>query len=90
MTQYKSSESTPVNDILKGKPHGWIQFKGTELCMDVHCKCGELTHIDGMFVYFLKCASCGTVYELNGNIELIERDSSEIGEDVCAIKETDL
>ncbi len=69
---YKSLGETPVNNILKGKPQGWIQFKGTDLCMDVRCKCGELTHIDGDFVYFVKCTKCGTVYELNGHIELLE------------------
>lgn len=70
---------TPANKVIKTGPHGWIQFKGTELCMDVHCKCGELTHIDGMFVYFIKCGNCGAVYELNGHIELIERTDEPEG-----------
>ncbi len=54
------------------RPHGWIQWKGTDVCMDVHCKCGELTHIDGDFVYSVKCPACGTSYHCNGHIELIE------------------
>lgn len=90
-TEFKSlTNDTPVNQILRTAdtvPRGWIQFKGTNLCMDVHCRCGELTHIDGEFIYFLKCTACGTVYELNGNIELIERDPKEID---FNIHETDL
>lgn len=80
--EYKSLGKTPINLLLNNKPHGWIQFKGTNLCMDVHCKCGAHTHIDGDFLYFIKCSECGVVYELNGHIELIERQSSEIDDDI--------
>jgi len=71
--KYLSHGNTLANNVIKAKSHGWIQFKGTDLCMDVHCKCGEHTHIDGEFIYFIKCGNCGIVYELNGHIELIER-----------------
>lgn len=40
--------------------------------MDINCKCGELTHVDGEFCYHVKCGNCGTVYFCNGHIELIE------------------
>lgn len=86
--EYLSLGKTPVNLLLNEKPHGWIQFKGTDICMDVHCKCGELTHVDGSFVYFVECSSCGTVYELNGHIELIERVRESLDEDID-IKKTD-
>lgn len=55
-----------------GQPHGWIQWKGTNVCMDVHCECGELTHVDGDFAYHVKCSNCGAVYFCNGHIELIK------------------
>lgn len=32
-------------------PHGWIQWKGTDVCMDFHCECGEANHYDGYFAY---------------------------------------
>lgn len=54
------------------EPHGWIQFKGTELCMDVHCKCGELTHVDGSYIYMVECGKCGTKYAINGHVQFIE------------------
>lgn len=56
----------------EGKPHGWIQWKGTDVCMDIHCKCGKSSHIDETFVYNVKCPYCGRVYFCNGHIELTE------------------
>ena len=67
-----TQEAWSIQDTYAGKPHGWIQWKGTDVCMDIHCKCGESTHIDADFAYHVKCGSCGTVYFCNGHIELIE------------------
>lgn len=53
-------------------PHGWLQWKGTIVCMDVHCACGHSGHIDGPGQYFLQCPECGRVYEVNGHVEMIE------------------
>ena len=61
-----------VQERYEGKPHGWVQWKGTEVCMDFHCKCGSMSHIDTSFAYFVKCPYCHTVYMCNGHIELIE------------------
>lgn len=52
------------------KPFGWIQWKGTAVCMDVHCLCGEFTHIDAEFCYHIKCKCCGRVYEVDGHVRL--------------------
>jgi len=65
-------EAWDIQEQYEGKPHGWIQWKGTGVCMDVHCKCGELTHIDAEFAYHVKCGNCGTVYMVNGHVEFIE------------------
>lgn len=65
-------EAWNIQDTQVGKPHGWIQWKGTDVCMDVYCKCGDQFHIDSYFAYHVKCPSCGTVYFCNGHIELIE------------------
>ena len=61
-----------IQETFKNKPHGWIQWKGTDVCMDLNCKCGELSHIDAEFAYNVQCPFCGTVYFCNGHIELIE------------------
>lgn len=55
----------------EGQPYGWLQFKGINICMDVHCTCGELVHVDGEFCYNVQCGECGARYELSGFIDLI-------------------
>lgn len=67
-----SEEAWKLQENYKDKPHGWIQWKGTEVCMDVYCKCGKMMHVDAMFVYNVECPYCGTVYMCSGFIELIE------------------
>ncbi|MGN6561819.1 MAG: hypothetical protein ACTHMU_04095 [Thermomicrobiales bacterium] len=52
-------------------PYGWIQWKGTDVCMDVHCICGNPLHVDADFCYHIRCAYCGQVYECSGYIDLI-------------------
>lgn len=64
----------------KGKPHAWIQWKGTKACMDVRCSCGYDSHIDGRFLYFIQCPVCEKVYMTNGHIELVELSPSEVVE----------
>jgi hypothetical protein len=45
-------------------PCAFIQWKGTEVCMDFYCECGTQHHIDAMFVYGVKCHECGAIYEM--------------------------
>ncbi len=53
-------------------PHAWIQWKGTSVCMDVHCICGTHGHVDDEFAYHLKCEDCGRVYDVEGFVRLHE------------------
>lgn len=64
-------------ETFDGKPHGWIQWKGTDVCIDIHCECGELSHFDGEFMYVIQCPSCKRKYFANGHIQLIEIDDYE-------------
>lgn len=64
-------EAWDLQDQQEGKPHGWIQWKGTDACMDIHCECGEMSHIDAEFCYYVKCPYCGAIYFCNGHIEFI-------------------
>ena len=59
-----------ADDKVDG-PHIWIQWKGTDLCADVHCKCGAHDHIDAEFAYFYECRACGRKYALAQNLRLI-------------------
>lgn len=64
------SKEFPSFDTMHEPPRGWIQWKGTMVCMDIHCKCGVLSHIDEEFCYHIKCPGCGQVYECDGHIQL--------------------
>ncbi|WP_159540885.1 hypothetical protein [Aeromicrobium sp. 9AM] len=46
----------------------FIQWKGTEVCLDFNCACGESGHIDDMFAYFIHCPTCGAVYEMGTQV----------------------
>ena len=59
-------------DTAQGDAHGWIQWKGTNVCMDMHCKCGYHGHFDGDFFYYYKCPKCGARYAVGQVVKLIE------------------
>lgn len=54
---------------VTGAPYGWIQWKGTSACLDFHCSCGAHGHVDAEFCYYVRCGTCGAVYELSGHVE---------------------
>ena len=51
--------------------HGWIQWKGTDVCMDIRCECGELHHFDGDFGYILGLP-CGRDVLVSPHVRLLE------------------
>lgn len=55
---------------FKGKPHGWIQWKGTEVCIDLRCICGINSHYDGDFLYFWECPHCHVLWEMGTHIQM--------------------
>lgn len=66
-------------------PHAWIQWKGTDVCADAHCACGEVGHVDAEFFYNYRCRACGRVYEVGSSVRLYEltpEQSAEVGDDV--------
>jgi hypothetical protein len=67
-----SEEAFEIEEKYEGQPHGWVQWKGTDVCMDIHCECGHHSHIDAEFAYHVKCPKCKAVYSCNGHIELIK------------------
>ena len=72
------TEARRLRETKLGVPHGWIQWEGTDVCMDVHCICGTHGHIDADFAYFLKCNDCGRVYITSNYVQLIEAEPEEI------------
>ena len=65
---------------VKNISHGWIQWKGTDVCVDIHCKCGCDSHVDTTFFYYFQCPKCGKKYAVGQHIKLIELSEEEIEE----------
>ena len=70
-------EAWDRQETFESQPHGWVQWKGTNVCVDIHCECGELTHFDGDFMYIIECPHCHRKYFANGHIQLIEIEECE-------------
>lgn len=68
----------------ENKPYCFIQWKGTDVCMDFNCKCGYYHHMDGMYMYYIKCPECGTTYKCEPLITLTEVEKAD-GNCVMAI-----
>lgn len=45
-------------------PSVFIQWKGTDVCMDFYCDCGAHCHFDGCFAYEVQCQHCQTIWEM--------------------------
>lgn len=68
--------------------NGFIQYKGTDLCMDLNCICGEQSHVDGDFVSLLQCPHCDRIYLMpifikpilltKGQVEIAEKSLPSI------------
>ena len=59
-------------------PHAWIQWKGTDVCMDVHCVCGHHGHVDSWFAYFYRCIKCGVTFVVGCNVRLYPIDPAHV------------
>lgn len=49
-------------------PHAFVQWKGTDVCMDFHCDCGAQCHFDGYFADAVKCPHCNAEWEMPWNV----------------------
>ena len=49
-----------------------LQWKGTKVCMDFHCNCGNTMHLDCRFLYFVMCSGCGADYALSPYVRVVE------------------
>lgn len=55
-------------DVKQPLPSAFIQWKGTDVCMDFHCECGQHYHIDAEFAYTVKCVKCEAVWEMPSHV----------------------
>lgn len=54
-----------------GQPYGLVQWKGTDVCIDVHCACGRHEHVDAQFMHAFRCPGCGALYALASVVRLV-------------------
>lgn len=54
----------------EGDGRGWVQWKGTNVCIDIHCPCGKVLHFDGSFFYFCQCPYCEKIFAVGQNVRL--------------------
>lgn len=59
------------------RPRAFIQWKGTDVCADYYCACGDKFHVDGRFAYVLKCPHCKRLYAAACFVNLLEISKSE-------------
>lgn len=50
----------------------FIQWKGTDVCLDFICVCGVQGHYDGFFAYALDCPSCDRKWIMPSVLQLAE------------------
>lgn len=75
-----ATAASPVD--TKGS-HGWIQYKGTDICVDLHCVCGTHGHYDGYQMYQVACVDCGRHYAVDMNIMLVELTPEQLATDIA-------
>jgi hypothetical protein len=52
-----------------------VQYKGTDLCMDFYCDCGEGSHFDGLFAYVIQCPHCQSFFKMPTDLTLERLES---------------
>jgi len=61
-----------VYNHFKNDNNTFIQWKGTDVCMDFWCECGYHSHIDGYFAYAIKCNGCERYFGLDHTVKIVE------------------
>lgn len=64
----RDPEEFPFTTPAESETRMFIQWKGTDVCIDFQCTCGQHSHFDGYFAYALKCPSCGAIWEMGTQV----------------------
>jgi hypothetical protein len=57
-------------DPPRQRGQGSIQWKGTDVCMDISCECGARVHIDADFFYYFRCPECDRLFHVGTRVTL--------------------
>lgn len=75
--QNEANGAAFVDGYMTG-PHAFIQWKGTSVCADIWCGCGEHGHVDDDFMYYVRCPKCGATYEVGCHMPLRPADVEDL------------
>lgn len=64
----------------------FIQWKGTNLCMDFTCPCGATGHIDADFVHYVRCPKCGSTFQMGTQVIARRAEPGDIGRSVVDLE----
>lgn len=67
-----NTEQEASDYFLKKDTNNFIQWKGTDICMDFWCDCGHQSHFDDYFAYYIKCNGCNRFFALEPRVQLVE------------------
>jgi hypothetical protein len=67
-----------TQDLPTSSASLYIQFKGTDICMDFRCSCGLSAHHDGYGAYVLRCTGCGSFYDMETSFVIKARDEEPL------------
>lgn len=70
-------DSVTSQDYARSAPCGAIQWKGTNVCIDLYCTCGAHSHVDADFFYHFRCHACGACYAVGSVVKLIPLTSEQ-------------
>lgn len=73
-----STPEHPFEPVPGTDARNFIQWKGTDVCLDFYCRCGAHGHVDGDFAYYVRCAACGTIYEMGTQVKAVAIDLARI------------
>jgi len=76
-TSYEQFTKQTNREMRFKYENNFIQWKGTDVCMDFHCGCGEHNHYDGYFAYYVKCSGCGQVYQMDTKVKMKKVDDND-------------
>ena len=68
----RSTDPNIVDARISEKAETFIQWKGTEVCMDIWCECGAELHIDALSAYAFRCPSCNKTFLLGTRVTVAE------------------
>lgn len=60
-----------------GRPYAFIQWKGTDVCLDFYCDCGYQGHFDGYFAYRIRCVQCGKEWDTPHSVKVVPAQTTE-------------